>query len=194
MLFSPAVNLKTSTQHSPIAVCRLSTVFPVTSAHGLPLLHATQDWILCAVPTRGADNPIPSCTVNAWRLPRLAAAPPSAAGSGDKAMRLRAGAAGGGDGSSSGQQQQDGQSPGQQRAGGAAPPLQPGQRPPVFLFVGDNEGHDPWLPVLAETGPGRLAVLTSSPDRLLMATPEGQIRAVQIGGGVAAAAARAAAR
>jgi len=175
---------------------RLSTVFPVTSAQGLPLIHATQDWLLCAVPTRG-DSPVPSCTINAWRLPRCK--PPAAAAGGDKAVRLRAGAGSGGSCDNTGQQDEGGRGGGSgsgtaagSGSSGGPQPLQPGQRPPVFLFVGDSEGHDPWLPVLAKTGPGRLAVLTSSPDRLLMATPEGQVRAAVIGGGVQSALAAAA--
>lgn len=134
----------------------------------LPLLHATQDWILVATPSRpGPPGGPPSCALNAWRLPRCTNS--AAAAGGDKALRLRA----------------EGQ--GQEAAGGSAAaggggsqPLQPGQRPPVFLFVGEGEGHDPWHTVLADTGPGRLAGVSSSPERLLLTTPEGQLRGCTI--------------
>lgn len=166
--FASTLNPPTPSFPPPLRPPRLSTIFPVTSGQGLPLIHFTQEWLLCATPTR-STGPIPSCSVNAWRLPRRSAAAAAAAAanggssSSDRALRLRA--AGGGD------QQQEGRGGGQQ---------QPAQRPPVLLVVGDSEGHDPWYPVLAETGPGRLAVLTSTPDKLLLATPEGQVRAATI--------------
>jgi hypothetical protein len=59
------------------------------------------------------------------------------------------------------------------------PPPAPAGRPPVLLVVGE-EGHDPWHSVLPETGPGLLSVLTSSPDSILMAAPEGAVRAARI--------------
>jgi hypothetical protein len=180
---------------------RLSTPFPITSGQGLPLIHVTQDWLLCATPARAAASPIPTCAVNAWRLPPRAPAPAPRPGPGpDKAMRLRAATAAGG-GASSPSSAAVGSPPSPSPAsaaaaggGAAAPaahdpyltgrpaPVGPGGRPPVLLVVGDTEGFDPWLPVLAETGPGRLSALTSTPGALLMASPEGQVRAAVIGG------------
>jgi hypothetical protein len=171
---------------------RLSTPFPITSGQGLPLIHVTQDWLLCAAPAKAPGSPIPTCAVNAWRLPPRA--PPAPAGRPEKALRLRAGtadaplssspAAGGGGGGAAG-----GGGSHDPYLTGRPAPVGPGGRPPVLLVVGEQEGFDPWQPVLAETGPGRLAALTSAPGALLMASPEGQVRAAALLGPAAAAAA-----